>query len=278
MFCTILAATPRSGRGAGAGRCGRAAFAGGAVGFAFAGAAWRAPASRRVVAVGVAGAPAAPRPRRLEAGRCGWCRRGARRCRCRARAVVPRRWRRAVRGRSRAAGRRVSGLVIGEEVVPGRRRRWPGRPGTAGTCRRRSTRWDRSPPVGCPRESAESTLPLFPREFASRPTCRTCGHECQFRLRGQALVTDIGHARCLGSQDRQNPTKQTYFRGIGERCGAVDGVTTRPGDARSAYRSRPPKGRTRASPTRRPTRAESDRAVLRGPLIPRRPEPRSTAR
>ena len=52
-----------------------------------------------------------------------------------------------------AAGRRSSvGAPAGSRrrIRARRGRRWPGRRGTAGTCPRRSTRSDRSPPVGCP--------------------------------------------------------------------------------------------------------------------------------
>ena len=78
------------------------------------------------------------------------------------------------------------------------RPRWPGRPGTAGTCRRRSTRWDRSPLVGCPAKSAESTQPLsslhalLSREWRGRS-------ECRVKATRSSTLGRIGVARCQAS-------------------------------------------------------------------------------
>ena len=86
------------------------------------------------------------------------------------------------RRRARPAPGRRAALAVGGRIVavaacsrrrsrarPGRRS--PGRPGTAGTCPRRSTRSGRSPPTGCPASSSlGSTRPLspLPMSVASR--------------------------------------------------------------------------------------------------------------
>ena len=122
-------------------------------------------------------AGAARRPVRAAAGGGGRSRRG----RCAAPAVP------ATAARRPACSRRRS------RARPGRRS--PGRRGTAGTSRRRSTRWDRSPPVGCPAKSAESTQPLSSLHACAQPR-KARLPECQLRLRVDTTPGRIGVARC----------------------------------------------------------------------------------
>ena len=154
MFCTIRAATPRSVVAL------RPAGAAGALAAGFAGRAWPAawPVGRRRRLRRCRGGAAGARRRRSAspggggAGCVGAGLGGARRWR----------WRRSPRPASRSVPLWPSPACSRRRNRARQGRRWSGRPGSAGTSRRRSTRSDRSPRVGCPAKSAGSTLPCSP--------------------------------------------------------------------------------------------------------------------
>ena len=96
------------------------------------------------------------------------------------------------RGRALGSGRRL-GLrrpVVGEEVMPRRDRRCSGRRGTAGTCPRRSTRWGRSRPTGCPASSSlgwsRQPSPFRARGVAAEGIGRRSWSAHEVRIKGYA--------------------------------------------------------------------------------------------
>ena len=248
MFCTIRAATPRSGVVlAPAGTCRRSGLAARRAWPAARRPAWPARASRPRRRAAAGG-----RRRRVASARPWLRRRRGRRCRpargaASAVGVQPPSRRRPARIRRRpACSRRRS------RARPGRR--WPGRRGSAGTCPRRSTRWGRSRPAGCPASlSPGSTRPVSPL-----PRGVPDGRESSAtRLRGARHASDArrpdSHRRPRRADGAVRQSPGTARPGQVRRCRACAVIKVPTTPATSAV----PDQDERADPLRRAVGEES---------------------